>query len=264
MKIVLAKRNDTENVCVLNFGYEDESKNAHWSKGARDIFIFHYVISGAGFFNSEKIKAGNGFLIIPGKKQEYHSSLDEPWSYLWISFTGSDAENIAKKYVDWGGKGIFEFDLSFEFLSLKDRVISESSPISSEKALGYFYFFLSQHGKRMNSYENRYVEAAKKYMSINISRSVSITEVASEVGVNDRYLYNLFIKHEKESPKKYLSRLKLSRAELMLRSTRLTISEIAADCGFSDVLAFSRFFSKNEGVSPSEYRNRHLESWESS
>ena len=150
--------------------------------------------------------------------------------------------------------------MSLEFLSLKDSVISETSPVSVEKALGYFYFFLSHNGKTCDVYENRYVAAAKKYMSINIFRPVSITEIAAAVGINDRYLYNLFIKCENESPKKYLSRLRLSRAELMLKSTRLTISEVAQDCGFPDVLAFSRFFSKNEGVSPSEYRKLYLES----
>lgn len=258
MKFIIANRDDTESLYVLNFGFEDVSKNAHWNKGARNSFFIHYVVSGKGFFNSKEINAGKGFLISPGEKCEYHSSSSEPWTYFWISFAGHDAENIAKKYVSPDENGIFEFDLSFEFLSLLDSVLAEITPVPVEKALGYFYFLISYNGKARTSFENRYVEAAKNYVSINISRPITVTELAAAVGINDRYLYNLFIKHEGVAPKQYLLNLKLSRASLMLRSSRITISEVAEHCGFPDVLAFSRFFSKREGMSPSKYRSTYL------
>ena len=151
---------------------------------------------------------------------------------------------------------MFEFRLSSEFLSLVESITADTTPISAQRALGYFYFLTSFHGKESGRFENRYVEEAKRYMSLNVSHSVSITEVAAAVGVNDRYLYNLFIKYEGKSPKKYLSDLRLARAELMLKSTRLSITEIAEHCGFSDVLAFSRFFSKNKRQSPTGFRDK--------
>ena len=173
--------------------------------------------------------------------------------------TNEYVQNLGEaKYVNSDKNGIFEFDLSFEFLSLLDSITAEITPVPVEKALGYFYFLISYNGKERSKFENRYVEAAKNYISINISRPITVTEIASAVGINDRYLYNLFIKHEKLSPKQYLLNLKLSRAALMLKSSRITISEIAEHCGFSDVLAFSRFFSKREGISPSEYRRTYL------
>lgn len=101
---------------------------------------------------------------------------------------------------------------------------------------------------------NRYVEEAKKYMNIHFYRNISVTEIANSIGINDRYLYNLFMKYENISPKKYLSNLRLNRAKSMLEKTESTISEIAVSCGFSDVLTFSRFFSKRMNLSPTEYR----------
>ena len=67
-------------------------------------------------------------------------------------------------------------------------------------------------------------------------------------------IYNLFIKYENISPKNYLSNLKLRKAKAMLTNTTLSISEIAISNGFSDVLYFSRYFSKKVGVSPGVYR----------
>jgi len=258
MNFVLAEHDKSEDFYVLNFGYEDVSENAHWNKGLRNIYFIHYVVSGEGFFNSSPVKTGEGFFIKRGERSEYHSSKNNPWRYFWIGFGGDAAENIAKKYARPNENGVFEFNLGAEFLSLVDNLISEGSPLSVGKALGYFYFFMSHSGKNVRGYENRYVEDAKKYMSLNSSRAITVTELASVVGINDRYLYNLFIKHEGVSPKKYLSALKLSKAELMLKSTRLTISEIAEHCGFSDVLAFSKFFSKSKGISATKYRNLQL------
>jgi AraC-like DNA-binding protein len=255
MKLMLAERGTDEDFYVLNFGYEYESENARWNKGLRNMYVMHYVLSGEGYYNSARVKSGEGFFIRPGEKCEYHTSKDSPWKYFWIAFGGKEGGNIAKKYVAPNTSGIFEFNLSKEFFALIDELFSEEAPLGARLALGYFYFFISYNGKEKIAYKNAYVEDAKKYMSLNFSRSISITELASEVGVNDRYLYNLFIKHEGTSPKRYLSELRLSRAALLLKSTKLSISEIAELCGFQDVLAFSRFFSKNRDVSPTKFRS---------
>ena len=172
-----------------------------------------------------------------------------------MAFGGKEAENIAKKYVSCDEFGVFEFRLDSDFFSLIDTLFSERTPLCSRRAIGYFYFFSSFDGHSASDSHNGYVEEAKKYMSLNLSSPISITELAAAVGINDRYLYNLFIKHEGVSPKKYLSELKISRAELMLKGTGLSISEIAEQCGFSDVLAFSRFFSKNKLISPTAFRS---------
>ena len=254
MKIILTENDCDESFRILNLGYEDDSENARWDKGFRNMYIIHFVLSGEGFYNSRSVKSGEGFFVSPGSRCEYHTSRHNPWKYFWIAFCGNDAENIAKKYVCPNENGIFEFNPTPDFLSLLDNLLSEEGPISARRALGYFYFFTSYNGKEKPSFKNKYVEDAKKYMSLNFSRQISITELASFVGVNDRYLYNLFIKHEGVSPKRYLSNLRLSRAELMLRGTRLSISEIAEHCGFADVLAFSRFFSKNKKSSPTNFR----------
>ena len=255
VKIILAENNNAEAFEILNFGYEDVSENARWDKGFRDIYIIHYVLSGEGYYNSERVKSGQGFFVSPGNRCEYHTSRDVPWKYFWIAFIGKEGKNIAKKYVSANENGIFEFNPDAKFFALIDNLFAEEGPLDCGRALGYFYFFTSFNGKVKSSFKNKYVEDAKKYMSLNISRQISITELASSVGVNDRYLYNLFIKHEGTSPKSYLSNLRLARAELMLKSTRLSISEIAEHCGFSDVLAFSRFFSKNKLISPTNFRN---------
>jgi hypothetical protein len=48
----------------------------------------------------------------------------------------------------------------------------------------------------------------------------------------------------------------LEQAKMLLRTSDMNISQIAAAVGYSDVLAFSAFFSKRKGCSPTAYRER--------
>ena len=107
---------------------------------------------------------------------------------------------------------------------------------------------------------NSYVDSAKEFIRLNFYRNVSVKEVADHVGLSDRYLYNLFIKHIGKSPKEYLTELKIEKAKRLLITSNYSVSEIAVSCGFGDVLSFSKYFSKKVGVSPTAYKNRKKQS----
>ena len=74
-----------------------------------------------------------------------------------------------------------------------------------------------------------------------VSRSVLQRKVKSMMGV---------------TPADFLREARLKRAGQMLRSTELTVSEVAFRCGFSDPKYFSRCFKQSTGLSPTEYKNR--------
>ena len=53
----------------------------------------------------------------------------------------------------------------------------------------------------------------------------------------------------------YMRSLRLHKAQELLRTTQLTVSEIAYDVGFEDPNYFSRTFSQEFGTPPSEARS---------
>lgn len=257
MKIISIHSTEDEAFVINNFGFENISKNAHWGKGRRDMWILHFVISGEGYFNSHRIKSGQGFLIRPMELHEYYSSHDMPWSYLYITFSGKDADSICKKHIEHDERGIFNFT-PYELISVKDIMFSDANIINNTRALGYFYLIASSIEKSKAQRTNGYVNEAKKYMQLNLFRPFQISEVARSIGISDRYLYNLFIAHEGCSVKSYLNSLKISHSSKLLKSTSYSITEIAFNVGFTDVLSFSKFFKKYVGKSPSSYRNQTL------
>ena len=60
------------------------------------------------------------------------------------------------------------------------------------------------------------------------------------------------------SPNKYIISRRLEKAQLLLKTTDFHISDIAEQCGFSDLSYFSKTFRKNYNISPSEIRKAPL------
>lgn len=258
MKKLSVNSNQNEKLCISIYGYQNLPQITPRIKGYRNAFILHYIFSGEGYFCGKFVKSGEGFLITPKQTFEFYSSSHNPWCYFWVTFSGSEADKICQKYIKQNSDGIFKFNFLSKLHDLIDMIFTNENFLSPAMALGYFFLLMAYHENSEKESINNYIYEAKNYMKANMHRNLSITEIADALSISDRYLYNLFIKHEKKSPKQYLNNLKISYAKSLLKNTACTITEIAVSLGFSDVLSFSHFFKKNTGISPSDYRNKRL------
>lgn len=82
------------------------------------------------------------------------------------------------------------------------------------------------------------------------TKTVSISELAEICGISISYFRTIFNSIYGISPIKYINKLKLSRAEELIKSGIYTIHEAAELSGFNDVCYFSREFKKAYGYSP--------------
>jgi len=241
---------------VCHFGTEEIKEDAKWGPGARNVYIFHYILEGKGFFNGIPLEKHQGFLIRANELVEYHYNETDPWRYFWVIFEGDAAEEICQKYMKADANGIFCYDFADKLISMVARLFASVEALSQTEALALFFYLLSLHEEKNTVGSNRYVSEAKNYMHLHIHQPFTITEVAKVLGISDRYLYNLFICYEGVSPKQYITALRLQNAKDLLKNSSYTITEIGISVGFSDVLTFSRFFARNEGISPSAYRRK--------
>jgi len=81
-----------------------------------------------------------------------------------------------------------------------------------------------------------------------------VSEYASLLNKSPKTLSNLFKKLHDKSPLQMIQARIMLEVRRLLRYTEKPISEIGYEVGFNDVQSFSRFFKKNEGISPSEFR----------
>ena len=82
---------------IYSIGFSDDPRVTRFGPSVRNQYIIHYVLSGKGSFNGNKVEKEQGFLIVPGMYEEYHSDESDPWSFLWIIFSRGIAQT--KKQV---------------------------------------------------------------------------------------------------------------------------------------------------------------------
>lgn len=90
-------------------------------------------------------------------------------------------------------------------------------------------------------------------MKENIATPVDQAELARIFGTGQRQLERCFKTCMGESPKSYYVGLRLQRARDLLRSTTMTVLEVAVETGFSSRGSFSKAFKRRFGISPMEH-----------
>jgi len=101
---------------------------------------------------------------------------------------------------------------------------------------------------------NPHVLRVLRYIWDHYDEPIAVDQLAQLVPISRSSLYNLFLDEVGRPMAKELMRVRLGHAKRHLARTEMSIGDIAARSGFSSLICFSRAFSQNVGVSPSEYR----------
>ena len=101
----------------------------------------------------------------------------------------------------------------------------------------------------------RYCQRAKTFITENISRHLTVGEIAEHLGISKNYLTSIFGRSEGVSVTEYANRSKLSYMLELMRRYDYTVAEASAHVGFRDADYVSRLFKKYYGVTVSQYRN---------
>lgn len=96
---------------------------------------------------------------------------------------------------------------------------------------------------------------AKEFIDNNFSDPDLLLEnVAAQVNLSPSHFSVVFSREIGESFKDYLTRIRIERAQELLRTTNLKCSEIAYQSGYKDPHYFSYVFKKNTGIPPQQFR----------
>lgn len=87
--------------------------------------------------------------------------------------------------------------------------------------------------------------------------NIRINEIAREVNLSVDTLERLCKDVFGLTPKQIMMRMRLDRACRLLETTEASITDIAAECGYSDHSAFSRQFKAATLCTPQQYRSAH-------
>lgn len=89
-------------------------------------------------------------------------------------------------------------------------------------------------------------------------KDVTLDVFCEKMNLSKYYFSHRFKRYYGVSPIRYLNRIKLSRAKLLLLRPEAKIASVAADCGFFSPSQFSTAFRKEFGISPIQYRKERI------
>ena len=102
--------------------------------------------------------------------------------------------------------------------------------------------------------EMYYANAVKRYVLANYHQHISLVDFARTLGLSPKYLGPLIKRAAGETFREILLRTRIEKAKVLLVEKKLSITEIAFECGFNDSNYFSVTFRDIVGSTPSEFR----------
>ena len=97
------------------------------------------------------------------------------------------------------------------------------------------------------------LEPVISFMKKNLSRNVSIDELAQTIHMPVSTFKRKFLQTFGLPPMRYFDTLRIEKIVKLIRETDWPISKIAHSMGFENKYYFAKFFSKHLHVSPGEY-----------
>ena len=87
-----------------------------------------------------------------------------------------------------------------------------------------------------------------------LEQNVNLIDVATQIGVNSKYVSDYLRYHYGETFMAFVNRLRVEDSRKLLRRKDLTMEEISDMAGYTNVSTFYRNFTKVTGMSPSKFR----------
>ena len=97
----------------------------------------------------------------------------------------------------------------------------------------------------------------KNYMEEHLQNKLSLDELAHETDYSRAHFLRMFRAATGKTPHQYLTERRIERAKsMLLEAKKISLIDVAAQCGFSSQSHLTRVFRERVGVTPSEFKRK--------
>ncbi len=266
---------DGNNEKAWNDGFFVDHRTICEEKLYTDIYHCHtyleleLVTDGYGIhhLNNQRIDAKRGYIAIL-KKSDFHTYHLKENGNLTLYCVACKENNVSSVILGQllkrrGNTDCFLSEKEYENLTACFEIMLEAyktnDPNMSILSKSCLNIIISTVLRNLPAVDvsddiNNYLKEAIVYIEQHYSDvDLSLSQVASAVGIGQNYLGQIFSKELHTTYTDYLRNKRLSRAIELLKQKRISNDKIAQLCGFSSGAYFISVFKKQYGMTPKKY-----------
>lgn len=106
--------------------------------------------------------------------------------------------------------------------------------------------------------KNLAIHSTKEFINKNFA-TVTLEMAAENASMSYSHFSRVFKETYKTTFSKYITRLRIEKSLSLLPNTELSITDIAMECGFSNLSHYVKCFKEEKGITPNKFRTSILE-----
>lgn len=254
-------------LCYLSGGVWKRDADYSLKRRNSDMYLLLYTLGGEGWLAYE----GQEYTLVPGtvflidcRREQSYRTAGAVWEFVYIHFAAPEM----RAYVD----GLYQrhgavFHMT-DGAALESRMRSVIELFRSYNAsaahlafgqlaalLGMLY---AAAEKKNGARPGELTSAVLTVLEEHYAEKLTLEEIARRTKYSKYYLAHRF-KEEMGLPLyEYLTLLRVAKSKLLLQTTDLSVTEIAARTGFAGTSLFIRTFAAYESMTPLQYRKQYL------
>ena len=260
----------TSALLPCRIGYFPNARGQKVTRPSGDwAFTLLFCLDGKGLLQLDRARhnlaRGMIALLRPFEYHAYEADTRQPWSYYWIHFNGTQAQQYYDVLTSSGKHTCIELRPDVSFIEGFEKILNiyhhdghaykmlVRASAALHQLLGDVYGLICGLGGEQEPIKAR-IERTIELMRNNPGMHVSIQELASLANMSHAYYASQFRRHTGESPRSYFNKLKIKKACEYLSTTNAKVESIATLIGCEDPFYFCRLFKRITGKTPSGWR----------
>lgn len=234
-------------------------------------YLLKLTVSGCGLlsYREKQYRLGPGqfFLIDCQRYQDYRTEPESGlWHVLWLHFYGPAAQFYYDAFLQQTDDSpVAALPANSPVYAMMGRILrlEPEKPNQLEldlDAASLLTRILTQCVLAARRPHQRQIPELvlqiQAYLAQNYAKKITLQSLSAQFGLSPCYLQRLFKRYVGQSPADYLIYLRMSQAKKLMRTTGLSISEIAYSIGMDNPSYFSHQFRQQEGQSPQQYKKQ--------
>ena len=257
----------------LVVGFERCKKNKLPIYSDKTCYTLHTIISGEGtvFINGKtyEVKDETVYILPPHSNAIYKPLKSNPWSYIWIEFSGDVVKQLLED-INFSSTNFIYKPKNFTYLKeILTSMLKEDDSITpgaevlliESYIFRIFAFLIDEYSNNKQNYISKKeitVSKITKYLDDHFcDEDISIKKVADIFFFSQPYLTRLYKSQTGVTPIQYVIQLRMRKACELLNHKTFTIEQISENLGYKNQFYFSKEFKKYYTVAPTQYKQKY-------